>query len=92
MKLLLLLIWLSGLGGHPAPAPVYVPGPHNKFAPSPSCATVPTKSKPTRFYAACKTTQGLVVRGPFGSQKRAEQVADQVYETVLAQQGGQLRP
>jgi hypothetical protein len=99
-RLIALALLLGGLHG-PAPAKVpaaavYVPGPQNKFAPKPSCATLvdPKEKKApwTRWLAACATTHGLVVKGPFPTRKAATSAADAVYDAELAAQGGELRP
>ena len=105
VKLWRRLLALSGLlslfGVHPAPKPaaaaVYVPGPQNQWAPSPSCATFASNSRPPwRFKAACKTTaHGLVVapeRGSFKTEREATAAANAIYELTLASQGGVLRP
>lgn len=102
LRRLLALAGLLGLlGGHapakpvvaPGPA-VYVPGPQNRYVPKPSCATLvdPKDTRPpwTRWLAACATTHGLVVKGPFPTRKAATSVADAVYDAELAAQGGQL--
>lgn len=94
-RIVSLLGLLSLLGVHkPAPAPVYVPGPHNKYVPKPSCATVenPKDKRHRRTLAVCATTHGLVVKGPYASEKAAGVVADAIYDAELAAQGGQLRP
>jgi hypothetical protein len=80
-------------GGAPAPAE-YVPGPQNRFVPKPSCATLvdPAEKRPpwTHWLAACATTHGLVVKGPYRTERQATGVADAIYDAELAAQGGRL--
>jgi hypothetical protein len=98
-RLIALVVLLVGLHS-PAPAksplaPMYVPGPLNRFVPKPSCATIvdpKDKRAPWRYLAACATTHGLVVKGPFPTRKAATGAADAVYDAEVAAQGGELRP
>lgn len=89
-----LLAALVGAGGVPAAGEEYVPGPQNSFVPKPSCATLvdPAEKRApwTRWLAACATTHGLVVRGPFPTRKAATASADAIYDAELAAQGGRL--
>jgi hypothetical protein len=88
----------TGAGGTPSPptpAPAeYVPGPDNPFVPKPSCATLvdPSDKRPpwTRWLAACATTHGLVVRGPYRTERKAMAVANAIYDAERDAQGGRL--
>lgn len=94
------LMLLASVFGHkskpaqPAPAipahAVYVPGPQNKYAPKPSCATMVDLKTKRGYLAVCTTTHGLVVKGPYSTEREATRVADAIYDAEFAAQGGVL--